>query len=277
MTTSAQASAVTPEELGFLISGPGRASEVALARLLDAGLIRISRQGLVSAVDAPGNGATPLEAQMLASLRTSPQNLDVIAKMTAYSPASESLRQHLLARRLIGKPRKGALYPWAWIAAIIAFFIGVGSDNFLVYLLVAIALVVLGVLFLRPKGHLTATGKRVVQQAAALDRVTAVAVYGLRGKIFHQPVYAMFDLTASVVGMLPVRRRKKRVRADSGVGSCGAGCGSSCSSCSSSSCSSASSCSSSSSSSSCSSSSCSSSSSSSCSSSSSSSCSSSSS
>ncbi|TWP48125.1 TIGR04222 domain-containing membrane protein [Lentzea tibetensis] len=257
MTTSTQASTVTPEELGFLVSGPGRASEVALARLLDAGLIRISRQGLVSAVETPGNGATPLEAQMLASLRISPQNLDVITKTTAYSPATESLRQHLLARRLIGKPRKGALYPWAWIIAILTFVIGLGADNFLPYLLVAVAVAVLGVVFLRRKGHLTGAGKRVVKRAAALDRVTAVAVYGLRGKIFNQPVYAMFGLTASVVGMLPVRRIKKRVREDTGVGSCGTSCGSSCSSCSS-----ASSCSSSSSS--CSSSSCSSSSSSSC-------------
>ena len=44
----------TPEELACLAGGPARAAEVALARLLDAGQVRISREGFVTAVQ-PGH------------------------------------------------------------------------------------------------------------------------------------------------------------------------------------------------------------------------------
>jgi uncharacterized protein (TIGR04222 family) len=266
MTTSAPASAVTPEELGFLVSGPGRATEAAMARLLDADLIRISRQALVSAVNRPGNGATPLEQQILTSVRAYPQNIDVVAKSTAHSPAVEGLRQHLLQRGLMQKRRSGCFLPLVFIVAFGTFMAGAFSDNFGVYLVVAGAVAVLGTILLGPRGPLTSAGKRVLRDTPAADRVMAVARYGLRGRIMNQPVADMFGLTASIVGMLPVRGTKKQ-SSSSDSGGCGSGCGSSCgSSCGGSSCSSSSSsCSSSSSS-------CSSSSSSSCSSSSSSSC-----
>ena len=61
---------MNPEELGCLTGGPARAAEVALARLLHAGLVRISRDGVASAVNVPGRGpSSPLEAQILNGLR----------------------------------------------------------------------------------------------------------------------------------------------------------------------------------------------------------------
>lgn len=33
------------EEIGFLAGGPGRAAEAVLARLMDGGLVRVSREG----------------------------------------------------------------------------------------------------------------------------------------------------------------------------------------------------------------------------------------
>ncbi|WP_089958948.1 TIGR04222 domain-containing membrane protein [Lentzea xinjiangensis] len=56
----------TPEELGCLSGGPSRAAGVALARLLQAGLVRVSREGVVTAVHRPPRTPiSPLEARIL--------------------------------------------------------------------------------------------------------------------------------------------------------------------------------------------------------------------
>ena len=89
---------ITVEEFGFLSGGPGRAAEVAVVRLLEAGLLRISREGVVSAVSATSQGAsTPLEAYALGAARTG-RMLGELIKSTAGSSALDGLKQHLVDR-----------------------------------------------------------------------------------------------------------------------------------------------------------------------------------
>ena len=44
-TSSTPQAGWTAEEIGFLAGGPGRAAEAVLARLMDGGLVRVSREG----------------------------------------------------------------------------------------------------------------------------------------------------------------------------------------------------------------------------------------
>lgn len=224
------------EEIGFLAGGPGRAAEAALARMMDGGVVRVSREGFVTAVHQNGYGATtPLEAYVLAGLQGTARPLHQVVQVAMNSREMGSLHQSLVARAMVrrqwGQPRGGisALRTLLVLLAIASAVAGIVLDARLFVL----SLVLLFITFLlRKRGRLTALGRSVVRYVMRNPRggPDVVAVRGLR------------------------QGRHRVTRSSSDGGGCGGGCGgSSCSgsSCSSSSCSSSSSSCSSSSSSSC--------------------------
>lgn len=234
----------TPEELGCLTGGPARAAEVALARLIQAGLVRVSREGLLSAVHLPGRGpATPLEAQVLNGLRSGRHLNDVV--FGAFSSAeAEGLRAHLIDRGLLRRRRslRPRLYPWLFLLGPVLVVVGFISlvwpelprefvpqvaEYPFWYFLAAGALVIVwaSVLSARDPGRLrTRAGyvlvKRAGRRVSPQDPVSAVAVRGLRGRIGGLAVAGMFGLTAVAVGTLPGRDTTSS-------SSCGGGCSSS--------------------------------------------------
>ncbi|GGN16843.1 hypothetical protein GCM10011609_67140 [Lentzea pudingi] len=234
----------TAEELGCLVGGPARAAEVALARLIQAGLVRVSREGVLSAVHVPGRGpSSPLEAQILTGLRHGRYLNDVVHG--AFSSAeADGLRAHLVGRGLLRRRRslRPRLYPWLFLLAPLLMVAGVldavapelqrefvpqlPEFPFWYFFAAAAAVFVLGsVLAVRDPGRLrTRAGyvlmKRAQRGVNAHDPVGAVAVHGLRGRIAGLAIAGMFGLSAVVVGTLPGRD-------SSSSGSCGGGCSSS--------------------------------------------------
>lgn len=237
----------TAEELGCLVGGPARAAEVALARLIQAGLVRVSREGVLSAVHLPGRGpATPLEAQILSGLRHGRYLNDVVHGAFS-SPEAEGLRSHLVNRRLLRRRRslRPRLYPWLFLLTPVLLIAGVLSavnPDLLVrfldfaapltefpfwwfFVAAGLAFVLGSVLAVRDPGRLrTRAGyvlmKRAQRRVNAHDPVGAVAVHGLRGRIGGLAIAGMFGLSAVVVGTLPGRD-------SSSSSSCGGGCSSS--------------------------------------------------
>jgi uncharacterized protein (TIGR04222 family) len=229
--------ATTPEELGCLTGGPARAAEVALARLLHGGLIRISRAGLVTGVRLPGQGpSSPLEAQILTGLRAGGRFLGDVVSGAASSAEAASLRSHLVDRGLLRAWRsfRPRLYPWLFLVALGLTLGGLVEGVRPNYLAVAAAVLVLAlVLRARDPGRLRTRAGHLLAKRAADRRpehpLDAVAVLGLRGKIGRRPVAELFGLTPEIVRMLPGRDRRS---SSCGSGGCGGGCssGSSCSS-----------------------------------------------
>ncbi|MGW6445337.1 TIGR04222 domain-containing membrane protein [Lentzea sp. NPDC055074] len=239
----------TPEELGCLAGGPARAAEVALASLIQAGLVRVSREGVLSAVHIPGRGpATPLEAQILSGLRHGRHLNDVIHGAFS-SPEAEGLRSHLVNRRLLRRRRslRPRLYPWLFLFGPLLVVLGflslvwpelprewvpqVAEYPFWYFIAAGVLLIVwASVLGARDPGRLrTRAGyvavKRAQRRVDPRDPIGAVATRGMRGRVGGLAVAGLFGLSAVAVGMLPGRETTTS-------SSCGGGCSSS-SSCSS--------------------------------------------
>jgi uncharacterized protein (TIGR04222 family) len=242
--TPTQGTGLSPEQVGYLTAGPGRATETALARLIDAGLVRVSRHGLVSAVHQNSHGATTaVEARILNHARK-PVPLDTIVRSTANSTEMSALHQHLLDQKLLRRPRRRTGGWWfSLVVAGVLVLLGFNAPEFFVGVPIALLLF----FWQRGRKAITRAGRQALLRVTATDRVHAVALHGFRGKENRRPVADLFGLPQSVVRMLPLKpHRKRRSSSDGGgssCGSCGSGCGGS--SCSSSSgCSSSSSCSS---------------------------------
>ena len=237
---TSQETRLSPEQVGYLSAGPGRAAEAALARLLDAGLVRVSRDGRVSAVHQHGHRRnTPVEARMHKSVQT-PVSFNKVVKTAAYGTEMQALHRQLLAENLMRKGRRRAEAWWV--------FLGVGGLmtvlGFLLpgFFIGAVAFLLIG-FWARGSSPVTRAGKAALKNVTASDRVLAVALYGFAGNVAGQKVGDLFELSQSVVKMIPLKRKKKSAsRGGAGCGaatsscsSCGSGCGSSSSSCSSSS------------------------------------------
>ncbi|GGU68361.1 TIGR04222 domain-containing membrane protein [Lentzea flava] len=226
----------TAEEIGFLAGGPGRAAEVALARLMDGGLVRFSREGLVTAVHQNGYGATtPLEAHILAGLGGVGRPVGLVVGPTANSHEMGALRRSLVDRAVVrrqwGRARGGVVALRVLLVLLGIAFLAAGL--FADRNLLAVTIVAWFVAFLmRDKKMLTPIGRGVLGHARRnpRGRVDAVALHGLRAGM----------------GIAPMRHHHGRRKSRSDGGGCGSGCSSSydhgcgSSSCSSSSCSSSS-------------------------------------
>lgn len=239
MAKSSAPHQASAEEIGFLAGGPGRAAEAALARLMDGGLVRMSREGLVTAVHQNGYGATTaLEAFILAGLSGAGRPFGHVVGPAAHSQEMASLQRGLVDRALVRRqwgrsPNRGfrtLLFVLALATAVAA---GIYDRN-----LFALSAVLLFFAFLmRDKKMLTPLGRGVLGHAQRNPRgeVDTVALHGF----------------PSAPRPIQIRQARTRSTSHRGGSSCGGahdhyGCSSS--SCSSSSCNSSSSCSSSSSS-----------------------------
>lgn len=225
---------LSAEQAGYLAAGPGRAAETALARLMHAGLVRVSREALVSAVHHNGHGATTaIEAQILTQVRSAVR-FDMVVQSAAYSTETQALHQQLLHQGLMQRPRhrKQAWWGYLLIAGVLT-LIGFSDPIFFLGALVALLIV----FWLRGRSAVTKAGKAALQQVTAMDRVHAVALHGFRGTANGHPVGDYFGLPQSIVLMLPLKKDGKSSSDGGGGSSCGSGCGSSsCSSSSGSSC-----------------------------------------
>lgn len=241
MAKSSAPHQASAEEIGFLAGGPGRAAEAALARLMDGGHVRMSREGLVTAVHQNGYGATTaLEAFILAGLTGAGRPFGHVIGPAAHSQEMGSLQRGLVDRALVRRqwgrsPNRGfrtLLFVLALASAVAAV---IWDRN-----LFALSAVLLFFAFLmRGKKMLTPLGRGVLGHAQRNPRgkVDTVALHGFPN------------------APRPIQIRQAKSRSTSHRSSSSSSCGGvydhqscSSSSCSSSSCNSSSSCSSSSSS-----------------------------
>jgi uncharacterized protein (TIGR04222 family) len=238
-TTISGRPGISVEEFGFLSGGPGRAAEVAVVRLLEAGLLRISREGVVSAVSATAQGATtPLEAYALGAARTG-RMLGDLVKTTATSPALEALRQHLVDRGLLVSPGRRKLCGTIRALALFGVLCAMASVAlFHVHVVIGIGLLLLAVLVRWFAGRLRRpvrrAGRREVRMITVMsdDRPGIVAQHGLTGRIGKFPrAYYVWEMLGIAPSAGATLRRRKPAGDTTYAGSC-----SSCSSCSSSSC-----------------------------------------
>ncbi|WP_394621582.1 TIGR04222 domain-containing membrane protein [Lentzea sp. JNUCC 0626] len=231
-TPTTQATWLSAEEAGYLKAGPRRAAEAVLARLIDNDLVRVSREGLVSAVHQNGHGATTsVEARMLSYART-PVPFEEILPSTATSTEMVQLHQHLLGRGLMQRGRHRHDGWWFSLAiAILLFVLGFSAPGCFYGVPIA-----LGFFFWQyGRSPVTHAGKEALRQVTANDRVHAVALHGFDGRIATQSVRALFGLPEQlVVTREPARARKSRRSSSDGAGygaysACGSssGCGSS--------------------------------------------------
>jgi uncharacterized protein (TIGR04222 family) len=228
--TAAQGTWLSAEEAGYLTAGPERAAETVLARLVDTGLARVSRAGMVSAVHQDGRGATTsVEERMLRHTRTA-VSFDAIVRSTADSTEMAQLYRQLLTRRLMQVPRRRN-DGWWFSLAVAGVSVVLG---FVVPVFFLGALIGLGFFAWQyGRGPVTKAGRDALRHVTASDRVHAVALHGFSGRVRGQDVTELFDLPRNVVRMVSpkVRRRSTSDRRGSGsAASCGSGSVSSCSS-----------------------------------------------
>jgi uncharacterized protein (TIGR04222 family) len=226
---------LSPEEFGYLSGGSRRAAEVAIVRLLEGRLLRISREGVVSTVAASSwTTTTPLEAYALGAAQTG-RPLGALIKSTACSDAAAQLHTHLVATgMLVSESRRRLCTTIRWLAllAIVGLVLGMSLAHFRIDLGVGAIVVLLIVRFIagRLRRTVRRAGRRAVRgvRVSAADRVGMVAEHGLLGKPGRRPVWEMLGIPTTAGATLVPGKRSRST--DSG-----SGCGSGCSSCSSSS------------------------------------------
>ncbi|WP_293773979.1 TIGR04222 domain-containing membrane protein [Sporichthya sp.] len=96
---------LNPEEYGFVMSGPVRAVEVAIAALLERGALRISREGELSATGQP-HGLSRLEAEVVEALGTSSRPVPKVIRTVSDGAAVRAIAVAVQERGL-GRRRRG--------------------------------------------------------------------------------------------------------------------------------------------------------------------------
>ncbi|XVV05798.1 TIGR04222 domain-containing membrane protein [Actinosynnema sp. CA-248983] len=235
-STSGVSAELWPEQQAFLAGGPGRATEVAVVSLVEAGALRIARNGLVSAVQGlPPRSWTPLQTFVLRSV---PRPLGDLVTAGARSAEAQSLRQNLIEGGYVRSAGSVRAMRWVrrvfflgWVGLVLwsAFgdlTVGTVASGF-VGLIVAMAVTSP---YVRP---LTRAGRSTVRRlgvgVVTSEAVPLVASYGLLGKVGKQFVWQVLGIDPVAAATL---RRRRKADGSSGSASCGSGCGS----CSSSSC-----------------------------------------
>ncbi|GGN27976.1 hypothetical protein GCM10011609_83710 [Lentzea pudingi] len=220
--TEARDTRVSPEQVGYLAGGPQRAAETALARLLDAGLVRVSRNGVVSAVHETDLGVTTaVETGILVNLRQ-PVRFEPVVRKAGGSAEMRALYQQLRAQRLMRTPRP-RLGAW-WVFLAIGVVLALAALLQPWTLLGAIGFLAFAYWSYGAK-PLTKAGRAVLEAVDADDRVLTVAVEGFRGRIRNQAVGDLFGLPQSVVKTLPRKKKPRRGKGRGAASSAGAGCG----------------------------------------------------
>jgi uncharacterized protein (TIGR04222 family) len=96
---------LAPEELGFLAGGPQHAVQVAVARLVDADLVRVDRSGTLTSVADGAPAGHPLDNAVLAAL-TAPRKVAEVAERLAGSPAVTGIGESLVRNGLLVAPSR---------------------------------------------------------------------------------------------------------------------------------------------------------------------------
>lgn len=235
-STSGVSAELWPEQQGFLAGGPGRATEVAVVSLVEAGALRIARNGLVSAVQGlPPRSWTPLQTFVLRSV---PRPLGDLVVAGARSVEAQSLRQNLVESGYVRSAGSVRAVRWvrrvfflSWIGLVLWSLFGDLTFGTVLSAFVGL-MVATGVTspYVRP---LTRAGRSTVRRLGAgvvtSQPVPLVAYYGLLGKVGKQFVWQVLGIDPVAAAGL---RRRRKGDGSSGSASCGSGCGS----CSSSSC-----------------------------------------
>ncbi|MBB5960048.1 uncharacterized protein (TIGR04222 family) [Saccharothrix tamanrassetensis] len=229
-TSAGSAVELLPEEHGFLMAGRGRAAEVAIVSLVEAGAARISREGLVSAVRTHQRAWTPLQT---AVLRSTPRSLGDVVSATAGSAEAEAMHLDLIERGYLRTARSRRAGRWAPLLVFIVMFTVLVTLSDYMRFEHAVGVFLGGVLLLfllsraaRPHTALgRATVKRLKTFATTADRVALVAYYGLLGEVAKVPVWHVLGMAPEAAGTL--RRRPRSDASGSGCGSCSSGSGSS--------------------------------------------------
>ena len=171
MAKSSTRAALSAEEIGFLAGGPGRAAEAAVARLMDGGLVRVSREGLVTAVHQNGYGATTrIEASILTGLNGAGLPLGFVVAAAARSQEMGSLRQSLVDRGFMRRRRGGGgggvtvLRIFLVFAAFPFTILAFALDH---TLFGVVAVLLFFAIILRSKGMLRVLGKTALKYADA--------------------------------------------------------------------------------------------------------------
>lgn len=95
----------TPEELGFLAGGPQHAVQVAVARLVDAGVVRVDRRGTLTSMAAGERTGRPLDDAVLAELAR-PRKVATVAAKLADEPVVTKIGESLVRRGLLVAPAR---------------------------------------------------------------------------------------------------------------------------------------------------------------------------
>ncbi|MGI5151855.1 TIGR04222 domain-containing membrane protein [Plantactinospora sp. CA-294935] len=183
-----------PEELGFLAGGPQHAVQVGVVRLVDAGDVRVDRQGTLTATADGEPTGRPLDDAVLAEL-TAPQKVATVAERLAGKPVMTEIGESLVRRGLLVAPARAVRARWLAPVLLYLLFViglarwinGIANDlptNYLSFLLAAalIASVYLSTrLTSAPKAR-TVHGDRVLAEVTArgqaADPLERVAVSG---------------------------------------------------------------------------------------------------
>lgn len=96
---------LNPEEYGYVIGGPVRAVEVAIAALLERGVLRISREGELSATGQP-HGLSRLEAEIVEALGSGTRPVPKVIRTVSDGVAVRAIAAAVLERGL-GRRRRG--------------------------------------------------------------------------------------------------------------------------------------------------------------------------
>jgi uncharacterized protein (TIGR04222 family) len=92
-------------ELGFLGGGPANAVQVAVVRLVEAGLVRTNRKGQLSAVSSAKPTGRPLDDAVLREL-AKPRMVAALLGRTAVEDATTEIGESLVRRGLLVPPVK---------------------------------------------------------------------------------------------------------------------------------------------------------------------------
>lgn len=93
---------VNVDELAFLVAGPGRAAEAAIARLVESGRVHVSRQGLLTA--GVLTSSDPVEAAVLRVIEHTPRRGSYVIRKVTGSGAVSAISDRLVEHRLLVEP-----------------------------------------------------------------------------------------------------------------------------------------------------------------------------
>jgi uncharacterized protein (TIGR04222 family) len=187
---------LSPEELGFLAGGPGHAVQIVVARLYEAGLVRVSRGGEVSRNSSVASTGNPFDDAVLAQLKK-PRTVPALARKQGVQQVITKLGESLVRSGMLVAParalrarRRAMLVLYAVFAVGIVRWVNGIAENLPVgYLtgLLVLTLVIVSLLniraFSKPKAR-TVHGDRAVAavraQGSAAHHLEQMAVSGAK-------------------------------------------------------------------------------------------------